>query len=604
MKNNSLLDQMRRLFLYILLSGSLLSASDDLDQLYAKYHSGFLTFDELMIYQVSRFFQPSQVNRGFLTNRPIKCGTHVLKSLAENSHLLSDSAKVVLSAMGIDFNRVIPGFSRPANLDKHYDTGMFRFHYTTNDQDAVNDLDEDENGIPDYIQTMGNVFNEITALDTGLFGFTRPPSDEWYEDNGGNGLYDIYIKQLDAYLYGYTQWESLADHQSGDNEFSQVREKNASTSYLVLQNNYDGFPYSELESIQVTAAHEFFHSIQFGYDGWEATWLLEATATWIEDEIYDDINDNYQYLSEWFAQPHIALNYPSDSHWYGSWIFFRYLSEHIGGFSTIRKIFDESIQNDSRLNDSSIRSIDSALKGLGSSFKNALKSMTVANLLLTSDPSVEELNYEEAENYRDFGITSNYKQSIILQKNEYNYHNSNGSLMQNACHYLDITVAEGPIEVRFNSQSEASFQIAGIVERISGPISIYDIGFNSIIEIPVNTKQFSISVVTDTIEDIDYDYSLVFTPSLPLPSAMSLYQNFPNPFNSTTSFRFFLPTVEPVSLSIFDLGGRWIGNVTIPRLRQGFNDATFKAQNLSSGIYLAKLEGKNNSVTRRIAYIK
>ena len=51
-----------------------------------------------------------------------------------------------------------------------------------------------------------------------------------------------------------------------------------------------------LENMQVTAAHEYFHAVQFAYDFFEDGWFMEATATWAEDELYDDVNDNVQYL--------------------------------------------------------------------------------------------------------------------------------------------------------------------------------------------------------------------------------------------------------------------------------------------------------------------
>jgi hypothetical protein len=83
----------------------------------------------------------------------------------------------------------------------------------------------------------------------------------------------------------------------------------------------------------VTAAHEYFHAIQFAYDYLEDRWFMEATATWAEDQLYDAINDNLQYLRS------SQLRHPSKSldddqalngflH-YGDWIWFEYLSERL-----------------------------------------------------------------------------------------------------------------------------------------------------------------------------------------------------------------------------------------------------------------------------------
>src|SRR4029453_5199034 len=90
-------------------------------------------------------------------------------------------------------------------------------------------------------------------------------------------------------------------------------------------------------ALRVTAAHEFFHAVQFAYDWKEDLWLMEGSAAWIEDEVYDGINDNRQYLAfspigqttfwhalDWY---HPNPSNPLSLQVYGSWIFFRYLSE-------------------------------------------------------------------------------------------------------------------------------------------------------------------------------------------------------------------------------------------------------------------------------------
>ena len=48
--------------------------------------------------------------------------------------------------------------------------------------------------------------------------------------------------------------------------------------------------------MRVTAAHEYFHAVQFAYDFGEDLWFMEATATWAEDELFDRVNDNLNYL--------------------------------------------------------------------------------------------------------------------------------------------------------------------------------------------------------------------------------------------------------------------------------------------------------------------
>ena len=69
------------------------------------------------------------------------------------------------------------------------------------------------------------------------------------------------------------------------------------SGYCVLDNDFVGVPASpRWTARKVTAAHEFFHAIQFGYDFGEDVWMLEATATWMEERVFDEVNDNRQYL--------------------------------------------------------------------------------------------------------------------------------------------------------------------------------------------------------------------------------------------------------------------------------------------------------------------
>ena len=49
-------------------------------------------------------------------------------------------------------------------------------------------------------------------------------------------------------------------------------------------------------AIRVTVAHEFFHAIQYGYTNWDDQWWEENTAVWMEDEVFDQINDYLHYL--------------------------------------------------------------------------------------------------------------------------------------------------------------------------------------------------------------------------------------------------------------------------------------------------------------------
>lgn len=327
-----------------------------------------------------------------------------LHELTLHGYMLPDDIKIRLESSGYQFRDYkVSGShtdrdvrSESVGLDYIYDEGIFRFHYTLTGTHAVSSSD--------YVVQMANVFNHVYDTEVNTMGYIRPPSDGWLPgsyDNGGSEGYDVYIRELATGYYGYVQSEYYSQN-TGNNENSpNVQEINAFTSYMAMRNNYNGFPNTELESIQVTAAHEFFHAIQYGYDGWEKPWLLEATAVWMEDELYDNINDCYQYLVSWFNIPEESLDKTGGTHWYGSYIYFEHIGEHLGGSETVKRIFEEGVNTDSKESDFSHQAISDGLAPMNSSFADALNKMAIANRILSSSPGpgAEIYSYEEAEDF-------------------------------------------------------------------------------------------------------------------------------------------------------------------------------------------------------------
>ena len=73
-----------------------------------------------------------------------------------------------------------------------------------------------------------------------------------------------------------------------------------------------------------------------------------------------------------------------------------------------------------------------------------------------------------------------------------------------------------------------------------------------------------------------------------LPSAITLLQNFPNPFNPTTTITYELPRAANVSLRIFDVLGREVATLANELKEAGRHRSTWTA-NVSSGIYFYRL---------------
>ena len=75
-----------------------------------------------------------------------------------------------------------------------------------------------------------------------------------------------------------------------------------------------------------------------------------------------------------------------------------------------------------------------------------------------------------------------------------------------------------------------------------------------------------------------------------LVSDFNLEQNFPNPFNPTTSIKYSIPSNNFVTLKVYDLLGREVAILVNEEKHPGIYEIKFNASSLSSGAYFYKLQ--------------
>lgn len=89
------------------------------------------------------------------------------------------------------------------------------------------------------------------------------------------------------------------------------------------------------------------------------------------------------------------------------------------------------------------------------------------------------------------------------------------------------------------------------------------------------------------------------------PLGFALAQNYPNPFNPSTKIEFRLGSASSVNLTVFDILGREVATlISDQTYQQGSHTVQFDATNLSSGIYLYRLEANGFVQTRKMMLIK
>ena len=74
-----------------------------------------------------------------------------------------------------------------------------------------------------------------------------------------------------------------------------------------------------------------------------------------------------------------------------------------------------------------------------------------------------------------------------------------------------------------------------------------------------------------------------------IPTEFTLYQNFPNPFNPTTTIKYDLPNASEVSLIIYDILGRQVKALVNAKQQPGRYEVQFNASALASGVYIYQL---------------
>ncbi|MCF8243329.1 MAG: choice-of-anchor A family protein [Melioribacteraceae bacterium] len=89
-----------------------------------------------------------------------------------------------------------------------------------------------------------------------------------------------------------------------------------------------------------------------------------------------------------------------------------------------------------------------------------------------------------------------------------------------------------------------------------------------------------------------------------LPVEFDLKQNYPNPFNPTTTIAFSIPEAGMYSMKIYNILGQEVATLLNNDIDAGNYELKFDASQLSSGIYIYTLTGKNVNLTKKMILMK
>lgn len=301
------------LFMCVLTNPNAYAASDPLSVIDAEYRAGELSLDERVLLEIAAIRAPETLPAKY--NAPQLVTEYSASRgacLALNRIVTEDWPHLSPSTQDA-FKDAMTRWSTVYTYDSP--GGFFKLHYDIAGTHAVPSADDDSSGVPDFVERVAAYFDSSLESSRNL-GYFDPPPDNGL---GGDDKYDIYFEQMG--YYGYTVREGDGPLPSNDRY-----------SHIVMHRNFIGFPPNtdpegnQWGAAKVTAAHELHHAVQFAYDAFEGAWFMELDATYIEDIAFDHVNDNYNYLNDFFNVPHKSLMEVS-GHAYASFIWGLYLAQ-------------------------------------------------------------------------------------------------------------------------------------------------------------------------------------------------------------------------------------------------------------------------------------
>ncbi len=182
---------------------------------------------------------------------------------------------------------------------------------------------------------------------------------------------------------------------------------------------------------------------------------------------------------------------------------------------------------------------------------------------------------------------------------------SNGAGNQNSPDELTIDTLIAHPSFRWNSQTGTSYGGLWWEDQARGSkVVFWSFGFEAINDSIAGsaTRETAIAKVLDWFDGITSSPDLSSENSIP--TTCTLYDNYPNPFNPSTTIRFAIPRSEFVTLKIYDLLGKEVKTLFSGRAQAGVHSLPFTGEQISSGIYFYVLTTENFRSVKKMLLLR
>lgn len=583
-------------------------------------------YERVLIDRVQSAFAPSgpMVVEGIEVQRT--CGSPLLLELQQRWPELSLAAQAQIAGL--------VAFDRPV-LPEFYDTpdGQFRIHFARSGADSINmSFGVGAGNIPVYILNCAEILTHVAAKQVDTLGFRFPVSDAVPRPQE-DPRFDVYFEALSSNFYGLTYPDTTINNGSGNAWWA--------TSYMVLHSDYTkltGYQNRPFDAMAVTVAHEFHHASQWSYDAFESEerveggslrsfpWWLEASATAMEEIVYDHVNDYYGYLPFWFNNPNISLRAFSSSasadglHPYASCIWPLYLAERFGP-GILQEIWQECGEVDGF---NTFAAFNTVLANRNTTFRQEWSEFLVWNYF--TGPRAAAWNFPEAAQFPSFELPDTLRYSsfpVSDTSTQLNYPKSPDELAAAYMRFESLP-SDTPTTFRivFNAHAPTSFEewtvvTAGISGLLKPTILTHNIfstievsnwnSFDEILVIATPFKSNPVQTQFDRRLAFRFEVSDTLTPGGTKTAIQRIFSN-PLVLTGASGAAFEVEvlraTAVPVSMRIFTIDGKEVrggekdNNATnqlyvqagrsSPRMK--WDGTTSGGETVATGVYLALVQ--------------
>ncbi|MTI87369.1 MAG: T9SS type A sorting domain-containing protein [Balneolaceae bacterium] len=225
----------------------------------------------------------------------------------------------------------------------------------------------------------------------------------------------------------------------------------------------------------------------------------------------------------------------------------------------------------------------------------------VSNLLevaFTAEGTMYAIGTQELSKSENGGaswteLQSDFNGRMFINIDPSGFVSVNGSLLLNVTSADSNDPVNNPAGMYISTDEGASWTLTGEGNLPAGAISDMQVSGDKVYVGTAGKGIYTTSMETTTAKEEE-----------DLAEGYRLNQNYPNPFNPSTSISFNLPEAGLVSLKVYNMLGQQVAQLIHERMGAGSKTIRFDASELSSGMYIYRLQAGGFTQTRKMTLIK